>query len=220
MANQNAVTLHVWASRVPELDAPDCCVFDLDPAREQPEELARATLTVRDVLAELGLASFVKTSGSKGFHVLVPLAKHASFESTWRFGVGVGGVLVRRFPELFTQEFIKADRDGRIFLDTGRNARGATFAAAYTVRAKPGAPVSAPCTWEEVANGTATPQAFRLRGMPARLAEAGDLWSTMHDSSQSLAAPLATLESMLSLEDWQEIHAASTRRPASRKRTK
>lgn len=220
MANQNAVTLHVWASRVPELDAPDCCVFDLDPAREEPEVLARAALAVRDLLGELGLASFVKTSGSKGYHILVPLDRLASFESTWRFGLGVGGILTRRFPEVFTQEFIKADRGGRIFIDTGRNARGATFAAAYSVRAKPGAPISAPCTWEEVSSGAIAPQTVGLRTMAARLAELGDIWKPMHDSAQSLAAPLAALESMLSEPDWQELRAATTRRPFSRKRPK
>jgi bifunctional non-homologous end joining protein LigD len=218
MANQNTVTLHVWASRVPELDAPDCCVFDLDPARDEPRALARATLTVRDVLGELGLASFVKTSGSKGFHVMVALDRQATFENTWRFGQGVGAILVRRFPDVFTQEFIKADRGQRIFIDTGRNSRGATFAAAYTVRAKPGAPVSAPCTWEEIEQGLATPQAFTLRGMPERLARFGDIWSPMREAAQSLAAPLVALESMLSEADWQEAHAATTRRPTSRKR--
>lgn len=218
MANQNAITLHVWASRVPDLDAPDCCVFDLDPSRDEPEALARAALSVRDVLGELGLESFVKTSGSKGFHVLAPLAGQPSFESTWRFSLGVGAILVRRFPDVFTQEFIKADREARIFIDTGRNARGATFAAAYTVRAKPNAPISAPCTWEELATGSVTPQTFTLRSMPARLVQAGDIWSQLHDSPQSLTAPLAKLESTLSAQDWQDSQAATTRRPVSRKR--
>jgi bifunctional non-homologous end joining protein LigD len=218
MANQNAITLHVWASRVPELDTPDCCVFDLDPTREEPQELARAALAVRDLLAELGLSTFVKTSGSKGFHILTALDGRASFDSTWHFGLGVGALLVRRQPELFTQEFIKADRAGRIFIDTGRNSRGATFAAAYTVRPKPGAPVSAPCTWSEIASGAATPQTFTLRTMPQRLAQTGDLWSTMPETTQSLEAPLLALEALLSEADWHEAHAATTRRPVSRKR--
>jgi len=220
MANQNAITLHVWASRVPELDTPDCCVFDLDPSRDEPHALARATLAIRDFLGEFGLASFVKTSGSKGFHVLVPLDGRASFESTWQFGLGAGRLLVKRFPDLFTQEFIKADREERIFIDTGRNARGATFAAAYTVRAKPGAPVSAPCTWSEVADGTVTPQTFTVRTMPERLARTGDIWNTMFDGAHSLEAPLNALEGLLSEADWKEAHAATTRRPVSRRQQK
>jgi bifunctional non-homologous end joining protein LigD len=148
MANQNSITPHVWISRVPDLMRPDLCLFDLDPSEEDPQALRTAALAVRDLLAELGLPSFVKTSGSKGFHIAIPLAAddHAAPESAWRFAHGAGAVLVKRHRDLFTQEFIKADRAGRIFIDTGRNGVGATFAAAYAVRPKPGAPVSAPCT--------------------------------------------------------------------------
>ncbi|MES1209398.1 MAG: ATP-dependent DNA ligase, partial [Pseudomonadota bacterium] len=116
------------------------------------------------------------------------------------------------------QEFIKADRGGRIFVDTGRNAPGATFAAVYAVRAKPGAPVSAPCTWDEIARGVASPRTFTLKTMSARLAAVGDLWSAMADARQSLQQPLARLEQLLAPEDWTEAAAASTRRPVSRKR--
>jgi bifunctional non-homologous end joining protein LigD len=218
MANQNSITPHVWASRVPSLDVPDCCVIDLDPSRDDAAALRRAALAVRDLLLELGLESFVKTSGSKGFHILVALDGSASFEDTWRFSLGVGAVLVRRSPELFTQEFIKVDRGERILIDTGRNGRGATFAAAYAVRARPGAPVSAPCTWAEVEAGTIGPQSFSLRTMPERLARVGDLWSDMLQRPSALAAPLRALEPLLTEADWSETLAAITRRPASRKR--
>ncbi len=218
MANQNSITPHVWASRLPDLDAPDCCVFDLDPTHDEPEALCRAVLAVRALLQELGLESFVKTSGSKGFHLMVAIDGQTSFDRTWRFGLGVGAILVRRFPDLFTQEFIKADRNGRIFVDTGRNSRGATFAAPYAVRARPGAPVSAPCTWSEVESGTVGPQTFTLRTMPQRLAEVGDVWGTMSERVSSLVAPLSALESLLSDADWTEAQAANTRRPNSRKR--
>ena len=130
MANQNAITPHVWTSRVPKLPEPDLCVFDLDPSEtpshDQPAELRAAALAVRDLLAELGLTSFVKTSGSKGFHIVVALDGEADFEPVRRFSQGAGAVLVKRHPALFTQEFIKADRGGRIFVDTGRNGYGAT----------------------------------------------------------------------------------------------
>src|SRR4029077_7590036 len=129
IANQNSITPHVWTSRVPDLGRPDLCVFDLDPSREDPAALRAGALSVRALLDELALPNFVKTSGSKGFHIVVPLDGEADFQTVWRFAHGCGAVLVERHPELFTQEFIKADRGERIFVDTGRNGQGATFAA-------------------------------------------------------------------------------------------
>ena len=193
-------------------------MFDLDPSREDPTALRAAALAVRALLDELALPTFVKTSGSKGFHILVALDGEAAFETVWRFAHGVGAALVKRHPALLTQEFIKADRADRIFVDTGRNGQGATFAAVYAVRAKPGAPVSAPCTWHEVESGTVGPQAFTLPTMSQRLADRGDLWRTMSAERVSLRAALPALERMLSEEDWKESLAASTRRPSSRKR--
>ena len=135
LANQNSITPHVWCARVPKLHEPDLCVFDLDPPRRTiRRRCGRPRSAVRDLLDELGLPSFVKTSGSKGFHILVPLEGEIDFETVWRFAHGAGAVLVKRHPEVFTQEFIKADRAGRIFMDTGRNGPGATFAAVYAVQ--------------------------------------------------------------------------------------
>ncbi len=179
LANQNAITLHVWASRTPRLDRPDLCIFDLDPAQDDAEALRTVMLGLRDLLAEAGVDSAIKTSGSKGFHVVVPLKRNATFDTSARFADEVAGALVGRHPRLATQAFSKADRDGRIFVDTGRNRAGATFAAAYTVRARAGAPVSAPCSWEEVARGEVGPQTFTLRALPERLALVGDLWAEL-----------------------------------------
>ncbi len=217
LANQNSITPHVWSARVPKLDRPDLCVLDLDPPDDDPGALRAAALAVRELLDELGLPSFVKTSGSKGFHVVVPLDGEAELEGTWRFARGVGAVLVKRRPDLLTQEFIKADRGGRILVDTGRTAPGATFAAPYAVRARPGAPVSAPCTWEEVAGASVGPRTFTLRTMAARLAEVGDLWAGMDAERRSLRGPMAVVEGLLTKEDWDEALAASTRRPVSRR---
>jgi bifunctional non-homologous end joining protein LigD len=217
LANQNSVTPHVWTSRVPNLYQPDLCVFDLDPSRDDPEALRRAALAVRAVLDELGLPSFVKTSGSKGFHIVVPLDGSNDFEEAARFAHGVGALLVKRHPEILTQEFIKADRAGRILVDTGRNWPGATFAAVYAVRPKAGAPVSAPCTWREVELGQAGPQTFRLREMGRRVAEVSDLWADIEKDSRSLRGALTAVEALLSEEDWAEARAASTRKPKPRK---
>ena len=193
MANQNAITLHVWPSRVPSLLNPDVCLFDLDPATDDPDTARAATLGVRDLLAELGLRSWVKTTGSKGFHVAVPLDGKADFEEVASFAHRAGAVLVKRNPERLTQEFLKVDRGGRVLVDTGRNGWSATFAAAYTVRARPGAPVSAPCTWSEVAGGEVAPRSFTLRSMAERLAAVGDLWADLLTSGQSLREPLKRL---------------------------
>jgi bifunctional non-homologous end joining protein LigD len=217
-ANQNSITPHVWTSRVPRLEHPDVCVFDLDPPGDDSETLAAAALRVRDLLHELGLSAFVKTSGSKGFHILVPLDGRATFPTVWRFAHGAGALLVKRHADVFTQEFIKADRGGRIFVDTGRNAPGATFAAVYAVRPRSEAPISAPCTWQEIEQGTVAPRTFTLRTMTARIAEVGDLWRDLDGQARALTDPLERLEKHLTKTDWEESLAATTRRPVSRKR--
>lgn len=186
MANQNCITPHVWNRRATDLDHPDLCVFDLDPGQDEPDVLRAAAVAVRDLLDELGLASWVKTSGSKGFHIVVPLDGSADVEAVARFSHRAGAELVRRDPDHLTQEFAKADRGGRILVDTGRNGYSATFAAPYAVRARPGAPVSAPCTWDEVASGAVGPQTFTLRTMIARVADVGDPWADLHDRPSSL----------------------------------
>jgi bifunctional non-homologous end joining protein LigD len=177
VVNQNTITPHVWVSRVPSLHRPDLCVFDLDPSKDEPDVLRDAALALRALLDELGFSSWIKTSGSKGFHIVVPVDGTADTSTVERFAHVVGTELVRRDPERLTQEFSKVDRGGRILVDTGRNGYGATFAAAYAVRAKPAAPISAPCTWDEVERGLVHPQSFTVRTMGARVAAAGDLWS-------------------------------------------
>ena len=192
--NQNCITLHLWTSRTPKIHQPDICVFDLDPSEEQPDRLRNAALAVRDLLRELGLASWVKTSGAKGFHIVVPLDGEASFGEVWTFANAVGKLLVTRDPTHLTQEFSKADRGSRILVDTGRNGYSATFAAPYAVRAKPGAPVSAPCTWEEIEHDHIGPRTFTLRTMPDRIAKVGDLWSSIYNCRQSLRSPMEQLQ--------------------------
>lgn len=189
LANQNCITPHVWTSRAPDLHHPDLCVFDLDPLEDDPAVLRDAALLVRGLLAELGCTSWLKTSGSKGFHVVVPLDGKADSNEVAAFGHRIGRELVERDPAHFTQEFYKADRNGRILIDTGRNELGATFAAAYAVRPKPGAPVSAPCSWEELEAGEAGPRTFTLRGMEKRIERVGDLWKDLYEK----AVPLPSL---------------------------
>ena len=196
ITNQNTITQHVWISRVPKLRHPDICVFDLDPSKDDPVAVRAAAIGLRDLLEELTLPSWIKTSGSKGFHIAVPLDGTSPIAEVERFANAVGTLFVRRSPDELTQEFSKVDRRGRIYVDTGRNGYSATFAAAYTVRAKRGAPVSAPCTWEEVAGGQADPQTFTLRNMPDRIAKMGDLWADMQRRQRSLKRAAELLRKM------------------------
>jgi bifunctional non-homologous end joining protein LigD len=189
IANQNCITPHVWTSRAPDLEHPDVCVFDLDPLDDDAPVLRSAALLVRDLLAELGCTSWVKTSGSKGFHIVIPLDARTDWTTAARFAHAVGREAVRRDPTHLTQEFYKADRAGRILIDTGRNELGATYAATYSVRPRNGAPISAPCTWDELASGHVGPTTFTLRSMPARLDAVGDLWVDLHRNGRPLPDP-------------------------------
>jgi bifunctional non-homologous end joining protein LigD len=193
LANQNCITPHVWVSRVPDMNHPDICIFDLDPMEDDPASVREAALWLRDFLAHLGLQTWIKTTGSKGFHIAVPLDGKSDAGVVSGFANEAGRHVVRQHPDHLTLEFSKADRGNRIYMDTGRNHPPATFAAAYAVRARPGAPISAPCTWDEVEKGKANPATFRMRDMTKRVARVGDLWGDM--KAQSLGDALAKLRS-------------------------
>jgi bifunctional non-homologous end joining protein LigD len=194
VVNQNTITQHVWTSRVPDLEHPDICVFDLDPSENDPGAVRAAAMELRDLLEELTLPSWIKTTGSKGFHIVVPLDRKTPVDVVARFANTVGTVFVERRPDRLTQEFSKVDRGGRIYVDTGRNGYSATFAAAYTVRARPGAPVSAPCTWKEVERGDVDPQTFTIRNMAARVDTVGDVWADMRRRGRSLKNAIDKLQ--------------------------
>ena len=193
VTNQNTITQHIWISRLPDLNYPDLCVFDLDPSKDDVKSVRGAAVGLRDLLAELGLPSWVKTTGSKGFHIAVPIDGKTPMGTVVRFANAVGSFFVTLAPNQLTQEFSKVDRRGRIYVDTGRNGFSATFAAPYTVRARPHAPVSAPCTWEEIERGEVKPDSFTLKNMPARVAEMGDLWADMRRRGRSLKQPMEKL---------------------------
>ena len=197
IVNQNTITQHVWVSRVPDLYYPDVCVFDLDPASDDPAPVRAAAIGLRDLLEELGLPSWVKTSGSKGYHIVVPVDGKSTIEEVERFANQVGKLFVSHAPDHLTQEFSKVDRKGRIYVDTGRNGYSATFATAYTVRARKGAPVSAPCTWKEIEKGTVNPNTFTVRNMAARIKKAGDPWADLLKSKRSLTRPIEKLRQLL-----------------------
>lgn len=197
ITNQNTITPHVWTSRAPDLWHPDVGVFDLDPSRDEPVVLRAAAVALRDLLEELGLPCWIKTSGSKGFHIVISIDGKTPMDEAAGFAHGVGRLLVQRYPQQLTLEFHKRDRAGRILIDTGRNDYSATFAAAYAVRPRRGAPVSAPCAWDEVITGEVAPDTFNLRNMADRMAKAGDVWSDLRKRKRSLKGPIQKLQRLL-----------------------
>jgi len=196
--NQNTITHHVWSSRVPDLKHPDVCVFDLDPSTDDVEAVRRAAIDLRDLLEKLTLQSWIKTTGSKGFHIVVPLDGKTPIGQVARFTGAVGKVFVGLQPDSLTQEFAKVDRRGRIYVDTGRNGYHSTFAPAYTVRARRGAPVSAPCTWKEIERGEIEPATFTIRNILDRVKKIGDPWGDLRRRRKALTRPIELLARMRS----------------------
>jgi bifunctional non-homologous end joining protein LigD len=188
VANQNSITPHVWVSRAPKIMKPDVMVFDLDPSDDDVSRLKKGALTLRALLDELGLESWVKTSGSKGYHIAVPLDAKSDYGKVATFAHAVGGLLIERDAKNFTREFYKKDREGKIFIDTGRNEYSATFAATYAVRPRPKAPVSAPITWDELKSGKFGPTSLTVKNVPKRVAKVGDLWAELLETRQALPA--------------------------------
>jgi len=185
-ANQGAIELHVWTSRAEAPERPDLLVFDLDPPEGRFDLVRRTALTLRDLFGELGLPAFVKTTGGKGLHVVAPLDGRAAFDEVAALGLRLSQLLCARHPGELTMEFYKKDRGDRLFLDTMRNAVGATIIAAYSVRGRPGAPVSTPIEWREVEDPSLAPNSFTLRDVPRRLDRTGDPWATLRSQPGSI----------------------------------
>lgn len=193
-AQMGTLTFHPWPVRRPDVDHPDELRLDLDP---QPgtdfADARRVALLARDVLAELGLRAHAKTSGNRGVHVYVRLRPEHSFEEVRHAAIGFGRELERRDPGV-TTAWWKEERGARIFLDVNQNNRDRTIAGAWSLRARPGAPVSTPLTWEALAE-LDDPRALNLTTVPALLAD-GDPWAGMDDEAFSLAPLLELWETL------------------------
>jgi bifunctional non-homologous end joining protein LigD len=190
LAQLGTLEVHTWGARVDDLEHPDVLVLDLDPDEALPwERVALAAIEVKKLLHELGLESFVKTTGGKGLHVQVPIARRTSWTELKSFARGVAMRLEREQPRAYVSTMTKHARTGKIYLDYLRNGRGATFIAPYSPRARDGAPVATPITWDELAAGI-KPAAFTLRTLPARLEALGDRdpWAGYGDVRQSITA--------------------------------
>jgi bifunctional non-homologous end joining protein LigD len=196
LANQGCVTFHTGLHRVDRLDRPDLFIMDLDPSTEDFSVVQRAALATRDLLQDLGLAVFVKTSGSRGLHVVVPLRRTSTFGDVRAFATEVAGELERRHPDELTTEWRKVNRGDRLYLDVARNGYGAHAAAPYSVRARPGAPVAMPIEWSEVEDDSLRASRYTIREVPDVVARHGDLWRDIRSSAGSLAQARKALSRM------------------------
>ena len=192
MANMGCIDLHTWASRVDRPERPDWVMFDLDPSEGSSfEEVIEVARLVKATLDLLELESFPKTSGSRGIHVLVPIARRHSFEEVREFAGIVAGALARAHPGLATTEWAKEKRRG-VLVDANQNGPGRTNASVYSVRPRAGAPVSTPLRWEEVVSGL-DPTSFTMDAVLDRVSRYGDLAAGALGGKQSLKAALKSL---------------------------
>jgi bifunctional non-homologous end joining protein LigD len=182
--------LHTWNSRADRLESPDRVTFDIDPDPTVTwDDTVQAAFEVRALLAELALECFVKTTGGKGLHVVVPLVRRSGWEQVKEFSRSVAATLAAANPGRYTLQLSKSHRRGRLLLDYLRNTRGATAVEVYSTRARPGAPVSTPVSWDELQLGV-DPQGFTVETVPRRLAAGVDPWREYGAMRQSLTAPL------------------------------
>ena len=189
LAQLGTLEIHVWGCRADKVERPDFMVFDLDPDVGLAwDKVALAAFDVRKRLHAMGLESWVKTTGGKGLHVCVPLARRLSWDDFKTWSKAFAEQLAAEEPKLYTANMAKSARRGKIFIDYLRNGRNATFICAYSPRAREGAPVSTPISWEELAHGV-DPQAFTTRSVPARLgALARDPWEGIYATDQAITA--------------------------------
>jgi len=186
LANQAVITPHTWLSRIDKPNHPDQMIFDLDPSDGDFRATCDTAKRLREQLMKRGLTSFVKTTGSRGLHVLVPLNRRAEFAEVRAFARRVAADLSQSDPERLTTEVRKSKRQGRIFVDTARNAYAQTAAPAYAVRPRDGAPVAAPLHWNELDSRGLEPDLYNIRNIFDRLDKIGDPWRDLKRHAQGL----------------------------------
>jgi bifunctional non-homologous end joining protein LigD len=183
----NALELHAWGSTAPQIDRPDTLVLDLDPDPALPwSSVVAAARDVRALLEKVELVSFVKTTGGRGLHVVVPLQRRHSWEEVRDFARSVATRFARLAPDRFSATPGERHRRGKIFIDYLRNARGATAVAPYSLRARPGATVSTPLSWEELGART-QPGVFTIATVPERIRRRADAWTGYGKHRQRLS---------------------------------
>jgi bifunctional non-homologous end joining protein LigD len=187
LVNRGAIELHFWTARLPEIERPDQLVFDLDPgdAAGFDDVLEAARIAGRELDA-LNLKSVPKTSGGAGLHLFVPIKPEQNYETVRDWSKAFADRLCARHPALISSASGATHRGERVTIDYAQNSVGKNIAAGYTVRARPGAPVSTPLRWDEVDRGELAPRDFTLRTIRERIARLGDLFEDALSASQTL----------------------------------
>ncbi|HKT33463.1 MAG TPA: non-homologous end-joining DNA ligase, partial [Nitrospira sp.] len=192
LVQMGVLEVHTWGATKDRIERPDRLTFDLDPDPSVPwGQVIEAARLMKTLLEELGLVSFLKTTGGKGLHIVTPIQRTAGWDEAKAFAKMVADHLVTTIPQRFTANMAKRARKGKIFIDYLRNARGATAIAAYSTRAKPGAPVSVPIAWDELSHDL-SPDYFTVRNVPARLKRLRrDPWDAYNRSARRLTAEMS-----------------------------
>jgi len=196
LANQLCITPHIWLSKIDKLNYPDRMIFDLDPSTKNFDQVRFAAKQLKKLLENLGLQTFVMTTGSRGLHIVVPLDRKKDFDFVRQFAKDVATILAQKYPKMLTTEIRKAKRGKKIFIDTYRNAFAQTAVAPYAVRAKKGAPVATPIDWREVTSRL-KPNSYTIKNIFRRLAKKEDPWKYINKSACSLKNARKRLDSML-----------------------
>jgi bifunctional non-homologous end joining protein LigD len=194
MVQMNCVDMNAWYSRVDKPHRPDFVLFDLDPPDGGFELAIEVAHLIRALLDELGLPGYVKTSGADGIHVVAPITRRSTFEQTYRFAEQASRLLEERHPGKVTTEWLKKKREG-VLVDHRQNGWGKTIASVYSVRPKPGAPVSTPLHWEELTDDV-RPRDFSMDVARRRLDERGDLFAPVLEDPRPLAPAQRALEKL------------------------
>jgi len=189
LATQGCITLHRWLSTCSSLNYPDCMIFDIDPPHHLPVDfqlIGDIARTTKAILFDNKLSSYVMTTGSRGVHVMVPLAPHASFAQVRTSARAIAEQVVHQHPHDATLSSSKKHRGNKILIDIMRNSYGATAVAPYALRALPTAPVATPIDWSELNTSVHSAQAYTLRTIGERLQKVGDVWQDMHHTHHKL----------------------------------
>jgi len=192
MVQMNCIDMNAWYSRVDKPDRPDFVLFDLDPPDNGFEIAIEVAHLIRELLEELELSGYVKTSGADGIHVVAPITRRSTFKQTYDFAEKASRLLEQRHPGKVTTEWLKKKREG-VLVDHRQNGHGKTIASVYSVRPKPGAPVSTPLRWEELKPGI-RPRDFGMEGALRRIEQHGDLFVPVLEDPRPLAPAAKKLE--------------------------
>jgi bifunctional non-homologous end joining protein LigD len=196
MVQMNCVDMNAWYSRVDKPERPDFVLFDLDPPDGGFELAIEVAHLIRELLDELELPGYVKTSGADGIHVVAPITRRSTFEQTYAFAEGASRLLEQRHPGKVTTEWLKKKRQG-VLVDHRQNGHGKTIASVYSVRPKPGAPVSTPLPWDELKPGI-RPRDFGMEVALQRIEQHGDLFAPVLEDPRPLAPAAAKLQRLTS----------------------